>query len=553
MHHSPRLSVLKWMAPVLLISCSLLAQRVEQGDSLIRAGIEAMTSREHSKSLELLTRAKTLAEDQHWHSQHFLALNNMGANYYAMLDYGEALNYYLEAYTLAIKELGPSQEMVVLNNIAILYLGDKDYDKAREYLEKAYTLAKNTNNKKKIVHYAVNLGLIYNEKRDLESADRYLQEALRLTDENPTVLTETKIALADYHYLKGDYPQSVAYINELLPELEKAGFEEYRVTVLLILSKIYWAENKLADAIKIAGSALSQPVNLDSKILVYKHLSDLYASDQNYLYAMQAKDSILRFQESLNQLKNGRLYETNRVKFEIENYRKELQQNAETFEAERTTYYQAFGGVVFVMLILTWGFRNSHLKNRQNKLLLQRNNEIITLELEKEKSDNLLLEKQMREKETLSLLEQERLKNEIESRNRKLSAKALYLSERNELISSLIGDLSENIDLKNNLSIKNQIKKLKSLLKTDAEWEAFILHFEEVNQSFLKSLRARHPELNANDIRYISYIYMNLSHKEIAAILHITPEACRKRKERIAKKTGIADSSLLFDYLASFS
>lgn len=553
MHHTLRILFLKWMSLLLLISTSLFAQREEQGDSLIRAGVEAMKNQEHSKSLELLTHAKTLAEDRQWHSQHFLALNNMGANYYAMLDYGEALNYYLEAYTLAIKELGPDQEMVVLNNIAILYLRDKEYDKAREYLEKAYILAKNTDNKKKIAHYAVNLGLISNEKRDLVSADKYLQEALRLTNENPAVLAETKIALADYHYLREDYSQAIAYINELLPELEKEGLEELRLSVLLILSKIHQAENKLVEAIEIAESALSKPVNLESKILIYSHLSNLYAADENYLYALYAKDSVLAFQESLNELKNGRLYETNRVKFEIENYRKELLHNKETYEAERTAYYQVFGVIVFVMLILAWGFRNSHLKNKQSKLLLQRNNEIMTLELEKEKSDNLLLEKQMREKETLSLLEQERLKNEIESRNRKLSAKALYLSERNELIASLIGDLSENTDLKDNLSIKNQVKKLTSLLKTDAEWEAFILHFEEVNQSFLKSLRARHPQLNANDIRYISYIYMNLSHKEIASILHITPEACRKRKERIAKKTGIADSSLLFEHLASFS
>lgn len=553
MYPTSQLPTLKWMAFLLFITTSLFAQRVELGDSLIRAGVEAMKNQEHSKSLELLTRAKTLAEDRQWHLQHFLALNNMGANYYAMLDYGEALNYYLEAYTLAIKELEPNQEMVVLNNIAILYLRDKEYDKAREYLEKAYALAKNTDNKKKIAHYAVNLGLIFNEKRDLENAEYYLNEALQLTNENPAVLTETKIGLADYHYLKQEYRQAHTYINALLPELEKEGLEEHRLSVLLILSKVSQSENNFKEAIATATQALSKPVNLESKILVYNHLAKLYTAEENYLLALQAKDSVLAFQESLNQLKNGRLYETNRVKFEIENYRKELKQNKETFEAERTAYYQVFGGVVFVMLLLAWGFRNSHQKNKQNKLLLERNNEIMTLALEKEKSDNLLLEKQMKEKETLSLLEQERLKNEIESRNRKLSAKALYLSERNELIASLIEDLSEHSEFKDNLPIKSQVKKLNSLLKTDAEWEGFILHFEEVNQSFLKSLRAKHPQLNANDIRYISYIYMNLSHKEIAAILHITPEACRKRKERIAIKLDLEDSACLFEYLASFS
>ncbi|QNK78655.1 hypothetical protein H7F37_06140 [Winogradskyella sp. PAMC22761] len=50
-----------------------------------------------------------------WYKQQFLALNNIGANYYSMLDYGEALDYYLEAYTIALKHLDENEEMTVLN------------------------------------------------------------------------------------------------------------------------------------------------------------------------------------------------------------------------------------------------------------------------------------------------------------------------------------------------------------------------------------------------------------------------------------------------------
>ena len=92
---------------------------------------------------------------------------------------------------------------------------------------------------------------------------------------------------------------------------------------------------------------------------------------------------------------------------------------------------------------------------------------------------------------------------------------------------------------------------MKGLIKSDNEWEDFIKHFEEVNQGFLSDVKEKHPELNANDLRFISYVYMNLTTKEIAAILSITAGACRKRKERISKKMNLTDSSKLYDYLST--
>jgi len=175
----------------------------------------------------------------------------------------------------------------------------------------------------------------------------------------------------------------------------------------------------------------------------------------------------------------------------------------------------------------------------------------MTLELEKEKSDKLLLEKKLKEEEARALLEEERLKNEIESRNRKLSAKALHLIERNELLASIVENLEESQGLEQESKLRAYIRKLKGLIKSDNEWEDFIKHFEEVNQGFLSDVKEKHPELNANDLRFISYVYMNLTTKEIAAILSITAGACRKRKERISKKMNLADSSKLYDYLST--
>ena len=166
-------------------------------------------------------------------------------------------------------------------------------------------------------------------------------------------------------------------------------------------------------------------------------------------------------------------------------------------------------------------------------------------------NENLLLEKEIKEKETNALLEQERLKSEIEARNRKISAKALFLSDRNRLIDDILQSISNIPELINNTFLTDKISALKSYLKNDNEWDDFIAHFEEVNPGLLHKLKSMHPSLSANDMRFIAYIYMNLSVKEISGLLNITYEACKKRKERIMSKMELQPDISLYDYISA--
>ena len=189
-------------------------------------------------------------------------------------------------------------------------------------------------------------------------------------------------------------------------------------------------------------------------------------------------------------------------------------------------------------------YKNNSLKHKQRK-------KIVELELAKEKNEHLLLERQHREKEALVLLEKERLKNELDSKNRELAAKAMYLASKNELIEEVIQSLSANLEVATTPSLKKQISDLKKYLKKDTQWDSFFVHFEELNQGFLDRLIAQHPTLTPNDLRFLSFLYMNLSHKEIASLLNITPQSCRKRKERISKKMDIPPHHSIHSYLAA--
>jgi tetratricopeptide (TPR) repeat protein len=522
----------------LLFTSKLQAQATAHCDSLIVSGIDYMWKKDHVKSLELLTQAKNQAEKNRWYRQLFLATNNIGANYYTMLDYGEALNHYLESYTIAVKHLDPKSEMVVLNNIAILYSKEKNFEKANEYFKKAYDIAQENKDTLKVGLYAMNLGNVANETNELKKARAYFNESLPLLGSQPQLQILAKMAIAENENLQGNSKQARTIAQELYRTTKDLEYNDIGISLLTIISKSYLNENNLDLASDYANKIFERKPNLETKINIFRLLSDINFRKEKYALALNYRDSIIKTESELNEIKNGKVFENSRVKFEIENYKKEIANNESKIAEERKLFYSIIAVIFIVVVFLVWTLRNISIKHKQKKLIAERNEQIVLLELEKEKSDNLLLEKMFKEKETSALLEQEKLKNEIELKNRKLSAKALYLSGRNELIEETLQSLSKLPEISKDPALVNHIQNLKGHLKTDDEWDSFITHFEEVNQTFLNSLKEKHPKLNSNDIRFITYIYMNLSTKEISSMLNITADACRKRKERIATPNG---------------
>lgn len=531
----------------LLLLCLFLytptkAAGPEQCDSLITKGIDAMWKRDHVKSLELLTRAKSIAEKNRWYKQLFLATNNIGANYFEMLDYGEALNAYLESYNIALKHLDPKYEMVILNNIAILYSKENNHSKAKEYFKKAYTIAKENKDYVKIGLYAMNLGSAANETKNTAEARKYILESLPYLKDDANLYTLGQITLIQNDLITGNTHQAREKAEELYRNAKDLGFNNIGTQLSLIIVEANLKEARYEDAEQGAKKMLSANPTPETKKIVFDFLSDIYSKTGRFKQALQYKDSVIKAGEQLNDIKNGRLFENNRVKFEIQDYRNQIAINEEKIAHERRVFYYIIGFIIALVTIILLGLRNLLARHKQKKIIAERNEKVLALELAKEKTEH-------REKETAALLEQERLKNEIESRSRKLSAKALYLSGRNQLIEEVIASLSHSPEVAKNHSLAAQIKNLEGHLKTDEEWDSFITHFEEVNHTFINQLKVLHPQLTANDIRFLAYIYMNLSTKEISSMLNITAEACRKRKERLAAKMNIPENTSLYDYL----
>ena len=507
-----------------------------------------MLAKKFVPAITLLTEAQHLSGEKHWQKQLFLATNNIGLTYYFMLDYGEALRNFLAAYNIAMEEKDATLEMTVLNNIAILYSKEKNFDKATEYFLKTYNIAKEKNDKIRIGIYGLNLGIVHNEMHELEKAREYLREATAYLQHDARRLLSAQYSYAQNQFQQGNTAEADQLATKLFATARDSGYRDEQITISTLLASVKLKENNLDQALFYANEALARSPNLEEKIELHQTLSDIHFKNHAYALALASKDSILRFRDAINIIKNGQQFENSKLKFELLNSKHTLSLNEAQLSSQRRLLYTALAFIATIIAFFIWLMRIKTVENRQKAVIAERSHKIMALEFENEKSQKLLLEEQLKEKETAALLEQERLKNEIEIRNRKLSAKALYLSGRNELIDEIITTLSKMPDLSKDSS--RHISQLKSYLRTDDEWDDFSTHFQEVNQGFLNALRQNHSNLTSNDVRFLSYIYMNLNTKEIASLLNITPEGCRKRKERITKKMQLADNTSLFEYLS---
>ncbi|MAL60778.1 MAG: hypothetical protein CMC14_12105 [Flavobacteriaceae bacterium] len=516
----------------------------------INLGINYLSKKEHAKSIEELVYAREVSIQNSWYPQVFNATLNIGTNYFLMMDYGEAFHYYLLAYETALAHLGPKQEMQVFNNVGVLYIEDKDFYKAKESFLNAYEIAAQLGDKEQMGAYAINLALVGNELGELEFSERYINEALPLLEESPNVFLLGQIAKAENLLLKGDLTTAEKLALSILPKIENLSHLKERITVndkisvLIILARVYEKLNRPEKALEFALLARSSEKNIEARTKIYTLLSQLYSQSSDYEKAISYKDSVIIATDSLYAIKNGMLFKSEQLKFQVQNYKKELIESKELLKQERQFYYVLIICVVVFMGFLVWFFKNTSLKHKQRK-------KIVELELEREKNETLLNAQKHQEKEALVLLERELLKNELDVKNRELTAKALYLSSKNELIEEIVQSISKNTQIENNALLKKQINDLKKHLKKDRQWDSFFIHFEEVNQGFLNKLRAQHPELTPGDIRFITFLYMNLSYKEIASLLNITPQSCRKRKERISKKMNLSSNTSLHVYLSN--
>lgn len=141
-------------------------------------------------------------------------------------------------------------------------------------------------------------------------------------------------------------------------------------------------------------------------------------------------------------------------------------------------------------------------------------------------------------------LNEKALAQELDLRNREMTARTLVQTQRQELLNEMIAKLKAIANDKKNISsnITEVIRDFEQY-KNASTPEEFDYYFTQTHPEFYEHLRADFPDLTPNELRLCAYLKMNLSTKDIANICNITPESARVARARLRKSLNIGDSS----------
>lgn len=499
-----------------MLSVSVLAQDCAEVDEFINEGKQQIAEWDLVEAFEIFNKSEQLALEKECFYQLMITKISIGVIYSQLSKYGEALDYYHQA--LAIIEKHPQlkkNKSVVYSNIGYLYYQQENSEKEIEFFEKAYAAAKEYNDNYWIT---TNLADAYKRKGMLKKALEYLEENReKINSERNKQLWE--ITYAEVLYLMGETEKAKKITNTLYVETQKDKKGYCNICVLQLLTRISADQSDFDRAIEFAKKGLQNTDELNNRIELYLKLGEIYSKKGDYRKAARYKDSVIIAKDSLSNVINHQLFQINRVKFEVQEYQNQLKTNNEKRKRDLIIFITG-GLLILVVFIAVYnGQRNRIIKQRQEKKLAASKQKITKLELKELKSD-------------------------ISKKNRKLMAKALYLSDRNEIIEKVIESLADIPEVRENKKVLTQMRTLKQQLRKDAEWDKFINHFESINPQFTHLIKTRYPDLNNNDMRFLCHMYMNLDLKEISTILGISLEAAKKRKQRIARKMGVSTSKL---------
>ncbi|AXP80726.1 YYY domain protein [Mariniflexile rhizosphaerae] len=217
----------------------------------------------------------------------------------------------------------------------------------------------------------------------------------------------------------------------------------------------------------------------------------------------------------------------------------QFSENTETysFTVERPWYISniAIAGYLFLILLFSLLMHNIYKRyyRKQREKLLEKTQQELEL-------------KELENKQQLMHFNNDKLRQDIENKNRELGISTMSLIKKNEFLNTIKKELLKAQDNKN---LKQVIKIIDRNLNNTDDWHAFEEAFNNADKDFLKKIKSIHPSLTSNDLRLCAYLRLNLSSKEIAPLLNISARSVEVKRYRLRKKMNLEHDDSLTDYI----
>jgi len=427
----------------------------------------------------------------------------LGWIYYDVENAELSLKYHTQAYELYQKTGDEAQSATSLNGIGLTYQLRNEFKKADGYFKQVLSIAGKYKNKALISAAYNNLGIGSNNTNEYLQAINYFNLSLQFSTGNLLSLAEVNNQMAFSLIRLGRYPEGLIALKKARGYIDRSTSNSRKENLLdnyKVFSQLY----------KLTGDYKQAYINIDKYNTVREEF--LSKNKVNALITLTMKR---------------------------ETQEKEREIKALSLEKSLKSYQRNTLAIIIVLLFIIGFLLYNKLKTRQRK-----------------KTELAEIKQQLIQKElALTVSDKMALNNKLAFNNTELKSYALYLSHRNELITSFIeelGAIAHNCQEELSSRLQKVISKFRYDINIEKYVEDFNLQIEAKYQDFFYNLKQKFPTLTQNEIRLSAQIRLNLTIKEIASLNNISVKSVEMARYRLRKHFLLPQQENLNDFLKSF-
>ncbi|WP_379100669.1 hypothetical protein [Pedobacter alpinus] len=426
-------------------------------------------------------------------------------NYYEL---GFEVYFELEKFLEKVPAAQLPDKLVITYLIGECYYYFGEYEKALAYSKKAVALKPALINNGTYNNARNTIGLCYQLMGKLDSSDYYLKKLLNKNDPSYNADWEAiaKGNLGYNCYLRGDYKQAVP----LLEADVKAAVARYDWGLasgsLIPLADIYLKLGLRDKAEKLVFQAKSY-AELSKQYhryaTLYPVMSKMYAAKGELSLSNLYVDSAIYVKDSLARKFSAMQLFRAQQKLALQKHHLELDKvvsdkRMKTFERNLLLMI-----LVSLIILAIYVYYNQTKRHQQQAL-------IANLELENK----------------------ERKLKDLKQQLYAFANNIIEKKQQIELLEKEFGKMSDNTILE---------KLRQHTIITDEGWERFRIIFSQVHVGYFQRLKDKIPDLTPAETRFMALNKLQLSNKEMAAVLGISIQSVRNIRSRLLKKLNLLD------------
>jgi tetratricopeptide (TPR) repeat protein len=454
---------------------------------------------------------------------------DIGNLYFHQQHYEKAENYYRTALDLFERENFWAGYYTAINNLALTAKAQGNFEAARDLFNAALHIPQEKmdfpyfyahsyqylgdlyhawGKKDSAIHlYIKSLSVDVSEHQKTLTGLIYQKAAAVLLELGDTLWAEDYLEKAESEFLKGERVYKLA--------------ETYQMMIQLYFSKKM--DDKALEILQKAQELAKDKGLLEQRIRLQKvylhYLKNLGRRETELIMAQQ--DSLIRLTENRYQQEIKALMERR----DILSIVREFQHESAIIELEMENIRRwrngaIVAGIILAALLAMTLFRYWQNKRMHKKILAQQS-EIHRQDLEIE-----ALQRQQTNRELLCM-----------------TAILQQQAADMENVIQILHEEKEKPGEKQSSSIDNAIKNLTQSLDAEPAWKAFEEQFTKIYPVFFEKLRSINPKITIQDLKICAYHRMNLSTKEIASLIGLTPRAVQTSRYRLRKKLTIPEDT----------